>query len=941
MHSRYHAYRLTLAGVGEDAFARSLTSARVDMNPHQVDAALFALKSPLSKGVLLADEVGLGKTIEAGLVISQRWAEHRRRILLIVPASLRKQWAQELWEKFSIRSTIIEAATFNAAVKAGRQRPFADAEGIVIASYEFAARRAGDIKAVAWDLVVFDEAHRLRNVYKNNGSSRAKELKAAVEVPFKILLTATPLQNSLMELYGLVSIIDEEHFGGEQAFRAQFGGRNDLATLDVLRQRLAPVCKRTLRRQVQEAGHINFRRREARTFSFEPLDLEAKLYEDLSEFLKRPDTVCYGGKPNPLIILQARKILGSSTFAIRQYLATLIERLRNKQRAALAMTDDIDDIATSIEEAGEDAVDDATALPTAEEIAAEIIELQGLLDLAESIGANAKGEKLVAQLPEVLDQIVAKGGARKAVIFTESRRTQNYLSEILARDYPGQIVLLNGSNNDDESKRLFAAWRAEHAGTDRVSGSRTADMKAAVVDAFRSDDKTILIATESGAEGINLQFCSLIVNFDLPWNPQRVEQRIGRCHRYGQKIDVTVVNMLNLKNHTEARIHELLSEKFHLFDGVFGASDEVLGTLMSGLDFEREVLNIVQNCRTEAEAEAQFDLLVAEIKDRIDADMADARARVLETLDADVVGKLQRRGQALQVTVPEFRQRLLIVGRGELPDAHIPDPAGECFDYDGRRWTTEWPKADENDWQFFRVNDGLGLELVERAVGRDGMQPYELTFDPSAYPFPGQLAAVAALSGRSGWMQAVKASIPTGDSVREELLVAAFDDFGTPIPQSVADRMMFAPSLPPKPCVGAVPEPELTAATEAAKHGFDDRVKAENFEWVQAEEQRLDLYARDLEIEFDAKIAEKEVAIREMRKEGRSPYLGMEEKIAISRAVKKLENEVDELKMSKFQERKRARQEVEDRLDAFAASLATAATYTPVLTLRWHVSSPS
>jgi hypothetical protein len=689
---------------------------------------------------------------------------------------------------------------------------------------------------------------------------------------------------------------------------------------------------------VQEAGHINFRRREARTFSFEPCDREAELYDRLSEFLKRPDTVSYGGKPNPLIILQARKILGSSTFAIAQYLRNLIERLRRQERATLAMTDDVEEMVVLAEEAGDDEDDESAPPPTAEEIAAEVIELEGLLELAESIGANAKGERLLAQLPEVLDQIVAKGGARKAVIFTESVRTQRYLAALLSQDYQGSIVLLNGSNSDDESKRLLKAWREEHAGTDRISGSRSADMKAAVVDAFRSDEKSLLIATESGAEGINLQFCSLVVNFDLPWNPQRVEQRIGRCQRYGQKIDVTVVNMLNLKNQTEARIHELLSEKFHLFDGVFGASDEVLGTLMSGLDFEREVLNIVQNCRTETEAEAEFDRLVADIKDRIDADMADARARVLETLDDDVVSKLQRRGEALSKSIPDFRKRLLILARGELPDAHVPDPAGECFDHDGKRWTTEWPLADSNDWQFFRVNDGLGRDLVERAAARAKDDfAVEMVLDPAAYPFDGQLGAPAALRGRSGWLRALKASIPTGPTVREELLVAAFDDDGSTIAPEVADRLMFAPARDVRTLASQVPVDLLEAASESAQRGFDERVKAENYAWVEEEEARLDSYARDLEIEYDAAIAEKEEEIRAKRKEARSAVLAMEDKLAFSRSIKKLEGEVDDLKMSKFEARRKARREVEDKLDAFADSLARAATFTPVMTLRWSV----
>ncbi len=144
-------------------------------------------------------------------------------------------------------------------------------------------------------------------------------------------------------------------------------------------------------------------------------------------------------------------------------------------------------------------------------------------------------------------------------------------------------------------------------------------MKAAIVEAFKGNDKSILIATESGAEGINLQFCSLIVNFDLPWNPQRIEQRIGRCHRYGQKIDVTVVSMLNRKNRAEQRIYELLDQKFKLFSGVFGSSDEVLGTIERGVDFEQTVLGIVQSCRTEAEVVREFDALTATLQDRIDA----------------------------------------------------------------------------------------------------------------------------------------------------------------------------------------------------------------------------------------------------------------------------------------------------------------------------------
>lgn len=940
VHSYYHAHRLTLAGISEEAFTRSLTSARVEMNPHQVDAALFALKSPLAKGVLLADEVGLGKTIEAGLVISQRWAEHKRRILLVVPASLRKQWEQELWEKFSIHGVILEAATLKEQLKRGIRRPFEEAKGVVIVSYEFAARRAEDLKIAKWDLVVFDEAHRLRNVYRKGGSQRAKDLKAALSDPFKILLTATPLQNSLLELYGIISVIDEAHFGGEKAFKAQYTGANATpASLDVLRDRLESICHRTLRRQVQEAGHINFRRREARTFSFDPSASEIELYEGISDFLKRRDTISYGDKPNQLVILQVRKILGSSTFAVARYLETLIERLRLKQRAAIDMTEDVEDMSIAVEEADTDEAQEADEPIDPLKLAAEIIVIENLLHLAKSIGSNAKGEKLIAQLPEVLDQIESKGGKRKAVVFTESVRTQKYLHGLLsANDYAGKIVLLNGSNNDEESKQIYADWRELHAGTDKLSGSRSADMKAAIVDAFRDDARTIMISTESGAEGINLQFCSLVVNYDLPWNPQRVEQRIGRCHRYGQKIDVTVVNMLNLKNQTEQRIHQLLSEKFHLFSGVFGASDEVLGTLMSGLDFEKEVVRIVQECRTEEEAEAEFDVLTARIQDKIDADIADARSKVLETMDGEVITKLQRRGQALSISIPEFKQRLLMVAHGELPAAVFPDPGSERFEYDGETYTTAWPVADENDWQFLRVNEGLGEQIVRQAKSSDAAQAaVQLTFDPAAYPFPGQLAAAKDLAGQSGWLRVIKALMPTADAAREELLIACVTDGGTPIETAVADKLLMTPSSPPTTPTTPCPEQELADFAESEARGFGERVKNENFAWVQAEEERLDRYAADIEIELDAQIADLELEIKELQKQRRAPDLSMEDKLGLSRSVKRMEGDLDDLKLSKFEQRRKVRREVADRLDAFADSLNRAATFTSLMTVRWTV----
>lgn len=911
------------------------------MNPHQVEAALFALKSPLVRGVLLADEVGLGKTIEASLVIAQRWAERKRRILLIVPASLRKQWQQELSDKFSLPGEILEAKTYRDQVKAGSLRPFADADGIVITSYEFAARKADELAAVPWDLVIYDEAHRLRNVYRKNGSKRAKALRDALKSPFKILLTATPLQNSLMELYGLVSVIDETHFGGEAAYRTMYASsRTNPASLQILKHRLTPVCHRTLRRQVQESGHFSYTARNAVTFDFEPRDDEAKLYFQVSEFLKRKDTVSYGDRTNQLVILQVRKILGSSTFAVSKYLEKLIVRLETKIPVDETVTDDIDAIDELGEEFDEDAGQDEAEQIDAARLAAEIDELRGYLALAKSIGANAKGEMLVRQLPGAMDEIVAKGGQRKAVIFTESVRTQTYLSELLSADrFAGEVVLMNGSNNDAESKAIYSAWREQHEGTDKVSGSRSADMKAAIVEAFKSDERSILIATESGAEGINLQFCSLLVNFDLPWNPQRVEQRIGRCHRYGQKIDVTVVNMLNRKNQAEARIYQLLGEKFRLFDGVFGSSDEILGTIEKGVDFEKKVLEIVQSARDDTQVQFEFDLLTDAIQDDIDADMQSARTKLLEELDQDVVARLKDRKGTLTDTLNDFTRRLTMIARAEIPNANFHGPDSPRFDYNGATWTTEWPVADENDWQFFRLADGnLATQIVNGCKSKNvGAETLGLTFHPQDYPFAGQLADVNNLSGKLGWLRVAKARVDTPDAVREEMILSCITDEGQTLPAATADRMFLAPSGRPE-AVTAMPDgARLDDVEQDLFLSFAGEVERQNGQWLEQEEERLDAYAQDLETEFDARIKDIEDEIKELKKQRRGPGLSMDEKLNHSRSIKRREGERDDLVLSKHERRRDIRKQVEDMLDEVAESLNRKPDIQPIFTIRWSV----
>ena len=582
----------------------------MDLNPHQVDAALFAFKSPLSKGALLADEVGLGKTIEAGLVFSQKWAERKRRILVITPANLRQQWFQELAEKFFLPCRILEAKSYNAAVKQGQFRPF-EAPEIVICSYQFAKSKAGDVHAVAWDLVVIDEAHRLRNVYKPSNVI-ANTLRIALAGKDKLLLTATPLQNSLLELFGLVSFIDEHTFGDLKSFREQFANLNQEQVFQTLKARLKPVCHRTLRRQV--TAYIPYTQRLPLVEEFTPEESEDRLYHLVSEYLQRENLQGLPTSQRSLMTLVLRKLLASSTFAIAGALTTLSNRLKaklRKQEPAEPLEEELDKDYEALDETAEEwSEDEAVEVLTEADrkaIEQEIADLDAFAQLATSINHNAKGKALLKALQVAFAKAKELGAAEKAIIFTESRRTQGYLLRLLA-DSPWHdgIVLFNGSNTDEGSKLIYNEWVERHRGTDRATGSRTADMRSALVDCFREQGR-IMIATEAGAEGINLQFCSLVVNYDLPWNPQRIEQRIGRCHRYGQQHDVVVVNFLNRKNAADQRVFELLSEKFHLFEGVFGASDEVLGAIESGVDFERRIAAIYQRCRKSDEIQGAFD----------------------------------------------------------------------------------------------------------------------------------------------------------------------------------------------------------------------------------------------------------------------------------------------------------------------------------------------
>ena len=638
-HAKYYANVLSgqAIGGGIDSLTQSLLNACVDINPHQIEAALFAFKSPLSKGVIFADEVGLGKTIEAGLVLCQYWAVGKRKIIIICPASIRKQWGYELSEKFGIDNEVLDARNYNDYERRGLD-PL-DQKKVIICSYNFAARKKDEIKRRGFDFAIVDEAHKLRNVYKKNAKT-AQAIKEALADVKKLLLTATPFQNSLMELFGLTSVIDDNIFGDARSFRAEYVYDENLSDLQ---QRLLPYYKRTLRRDVKE--YINYTNRLPITQQFDATDLESKLYEDISEFLRREDAYSVPKRQRMLTTMIIRKILASSTYALIGTLATIKNRLEqmlsNETIKQLTLSDYLDEDEAELYEEDDDEEnlleDEKIDL---DKLRSEIKTIEGFIETALQIKHDSKSEALLQALEQSFAMLPKTGANRKALIFTESTRTQKYLKEYLDQHgYAGKIVTFNGSNNDPESNAIYEAWYARNAYNGKASGIRAADKRAALVEYFR-DHAEIMIATEAAAEGLNLQFCSLVVNYDLPWNPQRIEQRIGRCHRYGQKCDVVVVNFVNKRNYADVRVFNLLLDKFHLFNDVFGASDDVLGQA-DAIDFERRIWEIYQECRTEAEINAAFEKLQHDLQDQINEKMQDVREQVLENFDIGVQERLK------------------------------------------------------------------------------------------------------------------------------------------------------------------------------------------------------------------------------------------------------------------------------------------------------------
>ena len=940
---RYFAWEITRrrSATDEARIAQSLFDAQVDVNPHQIEAALFALNNPLSRGVILADEVGLGKTIEAALVLCQFWAENRRNLLIICPASLRKQWALELQEKFNLPVQVLDLITWRKLRKEGVYNPF-DHKKITVISYSFAARMEHELAKIPWDMVVIDEAHRLRNAHRPSNKI-GNSLKKSLPARNKLLLTATPFQNSLMELYGLSTIIDEHLFGDDKAFRRQYVNQDNLPAL---KRRLDQFIHRTLRKDVLE--YVPYTKRHALTVPFTPSDNEQRLYDQINSYLQREFSYAFPVQQRHLITIVLRKLLASSTAAVIATLESIkfrLQALLNHQTidedwvTHFIHEEDIDE--ELIDDIAYDSIDSQLPGVDADLLKSEIAEIDQYLALANEIDEDRKSFALLTALEQGFARMFEMGAPKKAVIFTESRRTQEYLLEFLqAHGFDGKVVAFNGSNNSVANTGIYQRWLSKHHGSDRVTGSSAIDRRTALIDYFQHDAQ-IMIATEAAAEGVNLQFCSLVINYDLPWNPQRVEQRIGRCHRYGQVFDVVVVNFINERNAADQRVMELLSQKFELFEGVFGASNEILGSIENGINFEKRILEIYDKCRTNQEIEESFNQLQAELEAQINQKMLQTRDLLLKHFDADIHELLKIHKQRAEEQLDRISHFFWRVSHALLApyadfhssqlsfNLHTPPLLDVKL---GSYQLIRKGEAVPDHTYIYRLTHTLG-EFVLDTAKQLPTDFVTIAFDYSHYDK--KVSSLEALLGQSGWLSL---NLLTLDSFAKEehLILTGMTDHQEMLDAEICERILrLDGNIIQSDIEQDIPE-LFTNTVKLQQSTTLNQALDRNQIFFQREQEKIENWAEDRMKSAEAALDDIKIKIRSLKRESRQVST-IDEQKAKQQEIKTAEREQRKLRQNIFD----VTDEIEEKRDALIENLERmmlkTSSFETLFQIRWEL----
>lgn len=705
------------------AYIETFRESLIDANPHQIEAVVFALEKLDNGGCILADEVGLGKTIEAGLIISQYRARRNFNVLILVPTSLAGQWNSELRKLFQIPSTIFTSKDLRRFRKNGEGELFSE-EGVYIIGREFASRleRERLLRRKPWDLIIIDEAHEVfANIYRrfharggeylpeSKSSATAGHLYYLLKKTPVLLLTATPIQNNILELWGLASFIlpekNKNYLGRFNHFKELFIQNSEviLDRIPELKDRISNFLIRNLRRNAQTFMKYKFTDRNCETLNFNMSTAEKALYDDISAYFERDDIYAYSangmidladerfGGIRSLLKLSYRRALGSSFAALKLSLKGIIERLESMKsgggidlETAVETDDpeyDEDDKITAGIDVNEDEWAEFEVQPIdIKGINKEIEEVQSFIDRAEDIRETSKDKIIVHALQEVFSR--PDKFYQKAVIFTTYIATQQHLKTILETNgFEGEILLFSGSaRKSPEQKEMLATairiWQEEAGRSIPLSERPTGNIleRTALIHYFKTRKK-ILISTEAGAKGLNLQFCNVIINYDLPWNPQRIEQRIGRCHRYGQERDVLVINCINADNETEQRIYDILYNKFDLFKSVLGTGDDVLGTLSKAVNFEMRINDILNKFKTKEDRLLWLQRFEEEINEetkRLQDQKLIQTRKLIDELDPHVTQRLKDIRDKLPDSFSQYDKDLLDFLRFYADHKHFP-----------------------------------------------------------------------------------------------------------------------------------------------------------------------------------------------------------------------------------------------------------------------------
>ncbi len=477
----------------------------VNAYEHQLQTA-HAVMEKLNGRALLSDEVGLGKTIEAGLILKEYLLRGMvKRVLILTPASLITQWQEELKTKFGLNFKNHQEIT-----------DWEDSD-LVIASLDTAksTKNQDNVQKIKYDLLIVDEAHKLKNKKTKNW-----QFVNSINTKYLLMLTATPIQNDMIELFNLISILKPGYLSTVQKFKEDFLAESD-KRLPKNSAKLREMLSEIMIRHRRADTLIKFPQRFVHTYSVDLNEDEAALYAELTDFIrKKYFTLPTHKNPrgiNRLTLILLQKLMGSSTYALAKALDKMIASNQYK--------DEFDE------------------------------SLQRLLDMAKNVKTSKKGQVLMEIIKTVKE---------KVIIFTQFRGTQDYLVKML-EDEGYSVAVFNGQMSQAEKDKCIEEFRNE---------------------------KQILVSTESGGEGRNLQFCKFLVNYDLPWNPMRIEQRIGRIHRLGQNDDVHIIN-LSAKDTIESYVLELLDKKINLFKLIIGELEMILGNMQTKRTLEQIIIDIV------------------------------------------------------------------------------------------------------------------------------------------------------------------------------------------------------------------------------------------------------------------------------------------------------------------------------------------------------------